>query len=151
VLKGGKFYIYQSPQKFVLFDKDNSDLPAVFFRSLEVDTEGIAWLRAGSSQPYFILFKPDFKTNRLDFTDVNLAGTRVNAISSDSFGNIWVATSGGIKKWEGTSFSAYCKYNTGVPILNFTQIEVGDDGNIWSLGIDIENSEAGLMLSQPGI
>jgi hypothetical protein len=150
VLKEGKFYIYQNPQKFMRFDKDNSDLPAVFFRSLEVDTEGVAWLRAGGSQPYFIQFKPNFETKRLDFANVNLAGTRVNAISSDSFGNIWVATSSGIKKWEGASFSTYCKYNTGVPILNFTQIEVGNDGNIWSLGIDLENSEARLMLSQPG-
>jgi len=150
VLKGGQLFIYQSPKKFIRVDKDNSDLPVVSFRSLEVDTEGVAWLQAGGSQPYFILFKPNFETKRLDFADVNLAGIRVNAISSDSFGNIWVATSNGIKKWEGTSFSTYCEYNTGVPILNFTQIEVSNDGNIWSLGIDIENSEARLMLSQPG-
>ncbi len=151
VLKGGQLFIYQNPQKFMRFDKDNSDLPAVFFRSLEVDTGGVAWLRADGSQPYFIQLMPDFETKRLDFADVNLAGTRVNAISSDSFGNIWVATSGGIKKWEGASFSNYCSYNTGVPMLHINQIAVGANSKIWSVGLDLESNDPLLMLTEAGL
>lgn len=151
MLKGALLYIFENPNDFVQVGKGNTDLPTDFFRTLEVDADGVAWLRVGGSAPFFLNLMPNLEVRRLEYYDINLAEIRVNAISTDGLGNIWIATSNGIKKWEGGSFSRYCTYNTGVPILNFHDIIVGENGNIWSIGNHLETSQFVLMLSKTGI
>ena len=141
----------KAPTDFVQVGKSNTDLPTDFFGTLEVDADGVAWLQVGGSSPYFLNLMPNLEVRRLEYHDINLAEIRVNSISADGLGNLWVATSNGIKKWEGTSFSNYCTYNTGVPILNFRNIIVGGNGEIWSIGNHMETSEYVLMLSKTGL
>jgi hypothetical protein len=65
--------------------------------------------------------------------------------------NLWIATSNGIKKWEGYTFSNYCTYNSGLGFLDFSSIVAGNDGVIWSIGRDTANMERGLLRMRLGI
>ena len=145
------FYIFKDPQSFVRVNDQNSELPTSFFRNLEVDGNGVAWLQQAGGAPYLFQFKPNFEVKKLNFHHINLAEIRINRLTTDTNGDLWVATSNGIKKWEGESFSKYCTYNTGLSMLNFSQIAVGVNGNIWAVGIDFESSEPLLILSEAGI
>ena len=151
LLKGGMFYIFEDPQNFVHVNDQNSALPTSFFRNLEVDGNGVAWLQQTGGAPYLYQFTPNFEVKKLNFHRINLAEIRINRLATDTNGDLWVATSNGIKKWEGESFSKYCTYNTGLSMLNFSQIAVGVKGNIWAVGIDFESSEPLLILSEAGI
>jgi len=151
MLRGGNLHIFDDPKTYSQLSRENSDLTTDFFRDLEVDKDGVAWLLPSGSAAYLLQLTPDHQVNRLDFYNINLAELRVNAIETDPLGDIWAATSNGIKKWEGNSFSNYCRYNTGVGVLTFSRIVVGNDGRIWSLGRDQKNLEQRLMLSEPGL
>lgn len=150
-LKGGQFYIFESPQKFIQVGKHNSELPSDFFRSLEVDAQGVAWMQVSGSASYLLQFMPNFEVKRLELHKINLSEIRINSLTTDGNGNIWAATSNGIKRWEGEMFSKYCAYNTGVPILSFSSMAIGVNGNIWSIGKDTASLQPILMLSKAGI
>ncbi|MDH3708358.1 MAG: hypothetical protein OER04_00645, partial [Cyclobacteriaceae bacterium] len=70
---------------------------------------------------------------------------------SDSEGNIWLATSNGIKKWEEEYFSGYCTYNTGNPILSPTDIVVDPQGIIWSMGKDAVDARRKIIRTDTGL
>lgn len=150
-LKGGQFYIFESPQKFIHVGKHNSELPSDFFRTLEVDAQGVAWMQVSGSSSYLLQFMPNYQVIRLELHKINLSDIRINSLTTDLNGNIWAATSNGIKKWEGETFSKYCTYNTGVPILSFSRMAIGKSGNIWSIGKDTASLQPILMLSKAGI
>lgn len=150
-LKGGQFFIFKSPQDFVQVGKHNSDLPSDFFRTLEIDANGVAWMQQSGSSSYLLQFMPNFEVKKLESYKINLAEIRINSLTTGPNGDLWAATSNGIKKWEGEEFSRYCTYNTGVPILNFSRMAIGKNGNIWSIGKDTVSLKPILMLSEPGI
>lgn len=150
-LKGGQFFIFESPQEFVHVGKHNSDLPSDFFRTLEIDASGVAWMLESGSGSYLVQFRTNFEVKRLELHQINLAEIKINSLTTGPGGDLWVATSNGIKKWEGEEFSRYCTYNTGVPILSFSRMAVGKNGNIWSIGKDTASSQPVLMLTEAGV
>ncbi len=150
LLKGGRFYIVEDAQNFVQVDRDNADIPVEFFWDLAIDAEGIAWLRPTESNPFLLQFSSDFEVRRLDYREINLLEIRINDLVADPNGTIWAATSNGLRRWDGDSFSSYCDYNTGLDMLNFSSIAVGKNGNIWSIGRDTTNLQPTLLWSQTG-
>jgi hypothetical protein len=150
ILKGGRFFIVEDAQNFVQVSRNNANIPVDFFRNLAVDGNGVAWLHPGASNPFIIQFFNDFEARRLNFRSINLVEIRINDLVTDPSGNIWAATSNGLRKWDGDSFSSYCDYNTGLDILDFSSIGVSQNGDIWSIGRDTTNLQRTLLLAQPG-
>jgi ligand-binding sensor domain-containing protein len=150
MLRGGQFFIFQDPQNFAQFSQDNSQLPADIFVNLEVDKDGTAWLLPSPSGTDIVQFRQNHQVVSYKFYEVNLAEHRINGMTIDPSGELWIATSNGIKKWEGYSFSRYCKYNTGLSLLNFSNIAIGTDGRVWSVGRSLESSQRKLLMAEPG-
>ena len=150
LLKGGRFYMVDDAKNFVQVSMANAEVPVEFFRDLVVDGSGTAWLRPGASLPFLLQFEDDFSVRQLHYSSINLIEVRVNDLACDPNGTIWAATSNGLRKWDGASFSGYCEYNTGLRILDFNNITVGENGNIWSIGKDTTSLLQTLVLSQPG-
>jgi ligand-binding sensor domain-containing protein len=51
-----------------------------------------------------------------------LAGTQVNSITEDSYGNLWIATNNGVSKYDGLSFYNYNTSNRPLPSNFITSI-----------------------------
>lgn len=151
MIKGQRFVIFDSSLRPELINEENSDLPTSFFGDMVVDGNGVTWLLYNRPFPQLIKFMPDQQVTIYDFYEINLAGVRLNSMAIDHLNNLWIATSHGIKRWEGDSFSSYCDYNSGLKMLDFSRIITGIDGSIWSIGKDTASLERRLLLSQPGI
>ncbi|GJM28249.1 MAG: hypothetical protein DHS20C17_08840 [Cyclobacteriaceae bacterium] len=151
VLKEGLFYVVENAATPVQFGKQNSDLPTSLFRNMKIDRDGVVWLQPGGSSDYLLQFNPDQSVKRINLIDAEIIGIRINQLASGADGTIWIATTNGIRKWENQSFSAYCKYNTGFRLLNFRQVLVASNGDIWSSARDPATQENLLVLSEAGI
>ena len=149
ILKGPDQKIYMlKGQLLVIFDTDlnpsilsdeNSDLPTDLFGDMAVDGQGVVWLRYNRPASQLVKLMPDGQVEVFDFYDINLAEVRLNSLATDRMKNLWIATSKGIRKWEGNTFSNYCTYNTGIDMLDFSSVVAGDNGIIWSIGKDTVN------------
>ena len=149
MLKGQMFLIFDPDLNPFIMNDQNSELPTDLFRDMAVDGQGVAWLRYSRPAPYLVKFLPDGQVEVLDFYDINLAEARLNSLTTDHLNNLWAATSKGIKKWEGSTFSSYCTYNTGIDILEFSSIIAGENGIIWSIGEDTTSLQRKLLQAQP--
>ena len=150
-LRAGQLYEFQDPETFTRLDKSSSDLPSDFFWNFEIDKDGTLWLLPNASSSQLIRLSPDSQVATYDFYQINLAQLRITDMASDPSGGLWVATANGIKRWEGSAFSDFCKYNTGIPALNLNRIVVGNEGNLWFLGRDPLTLVRQLVHSQPDI
>jgi len=147
-LKNGAFYVATDVTSAIRYDRQNSELSSSSFSDLEVDNQGIVWLRPSGSNRYLLRFHRDQTVTRIDLNNSNLIGIRVNDVSSDPQGTIWIATTNGIRKWEGTAFSSYCSYNTGMKPLDFKAIKPANNGKLWTEAIDPGNLQRILVLSE---
>jgi streptogramin lyase len=59
-----------------------------------------------------------------------LAGNSVNAITSDSAGNVWFSTNGGVSKFDGTHWTTYSTAD-GLASNNVNAIANDLSGNVW--------------------
>ena len=145
MLKGQMFLIFGIDLNPAIMNEENSELPTDLFGDMVVDGQGVAWLRYTRPAPKLIKFWPDGQVEVLDFYDINLAEISLRSMTTDHLNNLWIATSKGIKKWEGNTFSNYCTYNAGLGILDFSSIAAGNNGIIWSIGIDTVSLERRLL------
>ncbi len=61
-----------------------------------------------------------------------LAGNWVRDIAQDADGAIWIATSGGLSRFDGWSFANWSSANTpGLPSNSVTAIAIAADGSLW--------------------
>ena len=151
LLRGGQFYMFQDPENFTRLDQSNSDLPSDFFWNFEIDNQGAVWLLPNASASQLIRLSQDLDVTTYNFFQVNLAQLRINAMTVDASGSLWVATANGLKRWEGNEFSDFCKYNTGIPVLNVNNLVVSKNGDVWSIGRDPSTLVRQMVKSQPGI
>jgi streptogramin lyase len=150
LLKGGLFYVVENALSFVQYGSQNSDLSTSIFRKLKVDKNGIAWLQPTGSS-YMLIFNPDHSVQRINHIEVNLPQIRINDLFSDHHGDIWMATTNGLRKWEGNAFSEYCTYNSGFKIIDFSRILASGNGDVWSVAKDPLTNTNRLILAQTGI
>lgn len=149
LLKEGLFYVVENASSFIQYESQNSDLPTSFFRRLKVDRNGTAWLQPTGSS-YILNFNPDRSVKRINLNEVNLSRIGINDLFSDHQGDIWVATSNGLRKWEGHTFSEYCTYNSGFKIIDFSRILASGNGDVWSVAKDPATKANTLILAQTG-
>ncbi len=152
MLKGFEILIFKESLTPQTLSTSNSGLPIGYFRDFAVDNQGVLWLTvAGLKETYLVRIYQDQTVEVLELADLNMPETFINAIWSDSEGNIWLATSNGIKKWEEEYFSGYCTFNTGNPILSPTDIVVDSQGIVWSMGKDAVDSRRKIIRTDTGI
>ena len=78
--------------------------------------------------------------NKLDgsyewFTEENgLLSNRVGALYVDSNNKLWVGTSKGIQRFDGTAFTTIISENDEYPELSFSGVVEADDGTMWFAG-----------------
>ena len=151
LLRGGRFYMFDGPGSFIQLNQSNSELPDEFFWNFEIDNQGAVWLLPNASATQLIRLSTNGSVSTYDFLKVNMAQLRINAMTVDASGSLWVATANGLKRWEGNEFSDYCKYNTGIPALNVNNVVVSKNGDVWSIGRDPSTLVRQMVRSQPGI
>ena len=68
-------------------------------------------------------------------------------MATDSLGNLWVGTQGGVAKWDGSSLTAF-PLDDGVEFPFVKTVETAPDGNIW-IGYLSIGEETGLSVIDP--
>lgn len=114
-----------------------------YVRRIYHDTKGRYWF--GSNGDGIYRYDPSAQSValRLFSKSDGLAGTQVTGIVEDSTGHIWIATSGGVSRYDGHTFTNYTTKD-GLPVDGCWSIFIAKDGTIWV------GTAAGLCRSQPG-
>lgn len=146
---GTKFqgiHIYDSRQEeFQLITKSSGTEPGLntnFVLSLHTDSAGIIWI--GTKEGGLNKYNP--KNNSLKYytsenTNKNLKCNSIEAIKEDADGNLWLATTEGLSRFD--KKSSFKHYGT----LNIQSLEVDNSGDLWIgtktgiLKFDIRNKQ----------
>ncbi len=153
VVRGFDLQIYQNsidPPQILNFN--NSILPPGSISDLITDGEGVVWIITQRFQGAVTLVRYRSATGveALNLADVNMPDTFAQGLAVDGQGVLWLASSNGLKKWEGSYFSNYCLYNAGSPILSFSDVVIDAMGNVWGYGEDATTFQKKLLRLETG-
>lgn len=149
IIQGSAFYILSNAETLEQFDRSNSDFPTSYFSDLAMDNQGVVWLQPRGTNRYLVQLYPDRSVQTVDLNR-NLLGVRINSLATGPNRSIWIATTNGIRKWEGSNFSSFCTFNTGLKSLDINELKIGSNGNIWIETKDPETNKNLLILSEVG-
>lgn len=96
-----------------------------FIHSLKFDKENVFWVGGIMEDQYLARF--DGK--ELQLID-GIIG-EVNKIEFDNNGVMWLATKGGLMKYDGSQFVSYTTQNSNIPENYLSDLVIDDKGNIW--------------------
>jgi signal transduction histidine kinase/ligand-binding sensor domain-containing protein len=91
------------------------------------DGGGMIWYRGSDKLLWQVTakgFDPQPQTN-------GLAGSRVNCMTTDPQGRLWVGTDQGIAMWDGTRFQTVTPTNAELPV-DVEFLSVAKDGRLWA-------------------
>ena len=74
--------------------------------------------------------KTDHTVRYLKKSDGALCGTYVNDILTDSSGNIWVSSFGGLSRWNGSEWTRFY-LSTANDTMQYSSICIDKNGTIW--------------------
>ncbi|HQW22729.1 MAG TPA: SdrD B-like domain-containing protein [Bacteroidia bacterium] len=77
--------------------------------------------------------KTDHTVRYLKKSDGALCGTYVNDILTDSSGNIWVSSFGGLSRWNGSEWTRFY-LSTANDTMQYSSICIDKNGTIWGIG-----------------
>lgn len=137
------------PPNWAHYTKENSSISENDIVDISEDTIGNIWVIAGRSNKSNIAMF-DGK-NWVSFNEEDgLASNKYRAIMGDSKGNVWVATSGGVCKYDGKNWSIAGTFKDFF-YIGWTRVLLEDSkGNIWVGTFYQDDNPGGGVLSYDG-
>ena len=148
-IKGFDLLIFEDrvqPPEVLVFSE--SGLPGGFVSEFAVDQNEDLWLIIQGFQRGVSLARLNLSTTNAEVFDpltINIPDTFAQSLTVDNTGALWLATSNGLRRWDGERFSNYCQYNTQSPILSISQVAIDENGTVWSLGLTPDELEPRLV------
>jgi len=106
----------------------DGSIPSVNISALKTDAANNLWaaVKLRNTQEYALL-----KYNGSSWIQIPCPQYRVLDIEFDSAGNMWLASNGGLIRYDGNDFQIYATYNSGLP-NNFVQcLAIDSDNAVW--------------------
>ncbi len=131
IFKDGKFKKLRSVHHKINYQILKDSKGEIWVATLD---KGLArWNKGDSTFQYFTV-------------NEGLANNHVRCIKEDSWGNLWIGTSGGgISKFSGQSFKSYSSSSSGITSNYIFAVTAQNDSNVWvstsGLGVDKINPE----------
>jgi ligand-binding sensor domain-containing protein len=135
---GGGAYRYDG-KTFILFTTNDGLVDDVIIYIME-DRTGDIWFATDKGISRMdVLDRPSVAAPKKRFitytTDNGLAGNRVNTITQDKKGKIWIGTRTGVSCYDGIAFSDFV-IRKDMPFTNVWSIKEDKTGKIWIAGQD---------------
>jgi hypothetical protein len=123
----------------VMFDQTNwhpyppsdTTLPNFDYDLVFADSKGRIWFGTNQSSPNYGFTIYDGSNWATYYSPQRYSISYVYQIAEDNFRNVWLATGGGLLKFDGDSFTVFDKYNSPLSENYTSAITVDERGNIW--------------------
>lgn len=115
-------------QNWQTFTSENESFPSVLITAIKADANNNLWaaVRNVSPMEYSLM-----KFDGTSWIQVDCPDYLVNEIEFDTTGNMWLATNGGLIRYDGSNFQIHASYNSDLP-NNFVKCLVIDANNaVW--------------------
>jgi len=124
-----------------VFNVSNSSLLNNHITDIAIDNENSIWLSTWNGGLY--------KYNGTAWSSYNVEahglGNSVRCVSVDGVGIVWVGTSDGLGRFDGSAWSVYTTSNTILPDNRITDIAFDSEGKKWISCYNFENGEGGVL------
>lgn len=112
---------------WLIFNRNNSELPGTSVFSLALDPSGAVWIAASNGLARFDgtdweVYTPD---------NSGLPNQRVTALTLDESGSLWVGTDNGLAKFDGTNWEVYTTENSDLPYRSVHELAFDQEGTLW--------------------
>ena len=112
------------------FPISDSTLPNFGYDRIFTDSHGRVWF-ASWGMPNYGFTVLDSSKWATYYSPTNFQISFVNQFAEDQFGNVWLATSGGLLKYDGKSFTLFDNSNTPMSSNSVNAVAVDPANNIW--------------------
>jgi ligand-binding sensor domain-containing protein len=113
------------------YPPSDTTLPNGEYDLIFADTKGNIWFGTNQSSPNFGFTIYNGKDWNTYYSPQRYAISYVYQITEDHFGNVWLATGGGLLKYDGYSFTLIDSDNSPLSFNYTSAVTVDDRGNIW--------------------
>ncbi|MFQ6676974.1 MAG: two-component regulator propeller domain-containing protein [Fidelibacterota bacterium] len=124
---------------WTLYDTSNSGLQGTWIHDLDTDTEGYIWISVAKSWGEgpiegMGLAKFDGDTIWQIYNDLNSDSPSddIIAITTDGNNNVWIGTTSGLARFDGTNWTVYDTSNSDLPENIVESIAIDSSGNVWA-------------------
>jgi ligand-binding sensor domain-containing protein len=131
------------------FRHSDTTLPNLAYNKLFADSKGNTWFGYNNGSPNYGFTKYDGKEWKTYYSPQRYFISYVNDMDEDQYGNIWIATNGGLLKYEGDEFTVFDRFNSPLSLNYTSAVKVDDRGNLWigtKNGLYIYNPNAEIEL-----
>lgn len=123
----------------VMFDQTNwhpfppsdTTLPNGNYDHIFADSKGRIWFATNQWSPNHGFTIYDGNKWETYYSPQRYSISYVYQIAEDHFGNIWLATGGGLLKYDGDSFTVFDSHNSPLSLNYTSAVTVDERGNIW--------------------
>ncbi len=117
------------------YNTSNSPLPNIRVDGLYIGASGSKWIGTvfSSEWPWSSGLTKIDGTNWILITESGIPGL-INDLTIDSSENVWIGTTAGLTKFDGTSFSHYNVQDWGFAIEGINAMGIDNSGNLWIAG-----------------
>jgi hypothetical protein len=132
-----------------LFPHSDTTLPNGSYDLVFCDTHGRTWFGTNQELPNYGFTVFDGNSWRTYYSQKSFFYNIVYQIAEDHFGNVWLATWGGLLKFDGTNFTIIDSENSPLETNDIRAVTVDQRGNIWlgtSSGLYIYNPLVDIQL-----
>lgn len=109
----------------------DTTLPNFDYDLIFADSKGNIWFGTNQSSPNYGFTIYDGDSWRTFYSPQRYAISYVYQIAEDHFGNVWLATGGGLLKYDGNSFTLFDSDNSPLSLNYTSAVTVDERGNIW--------------------
>lgn len=113
------------------FPQSNSTLPNSGYDYVYADTKGRVWFAKNQGSPNYGFTVFDGREWRTYSSPQRYQISYVYQIGEDHFGNLWMATGGGLLRFDETSWTIFDKENSFLNTNQISAVTVDRRGNVW--------------------
>lgn len=126
-------FLMVSTEGLNIYNPENGDSKVILYNDLlEVEVSpinGDIWIRRGGDTPCI----QRLGNEPLTFSnqDMPTYGNEFNIMTFDKYGNLWVAVSDGLRRYDGSSLTAFTEQDAGFPVSNIKCMAFDSRGRLW--------------------